>query len=79
VLPLRSGTQQLQVCVTLRIAIEYRWTASAAANQTISSEAVLPLPEPCVPALAEHRLMLERWRADAGEAWHENDLVVGTR
>ena len=72
-LPLRSGTQQLQVCVTLRIAIEYRWTASAAANQTISSEAVLPLPEPCVHALVEHRLMVERWLilwlAEHREAW----------
>ena len=38
----------------------------------------LPLPEPCVHALAEHRLMVERWRVDAGEAWHENDLVFST-
>ena len=46
---------------------------------TISSEAVLPLPEPCVHAVAEHRLMVERWRVDAGKAWHENDLVFSTR
>jgi integrase len=30
-------------------------------TKTISSEAVLPLPEACVHALAEHRLMVERW------------------
>jgi integrase len=48
-------------------------------TKTISSEAVLPLPELCVAALAEHRLMVERWRADAGKAWHENDLVFSTR
>jgi integrase len=40
-------------------------------TKTISSEAVLPLPEPCVHALAQHRLMVERWRADAGKAWHD--------
>jgi integrase len=48
-------------------------------TKTISSEAVLPLPEPCVHAVAEHRLMVERWRVDAGKAWHENDLVFSTR
>ncbi|HEY6688895.1 MAG TPA: site-specific integrase [Propionibacteriaceae bacterium] len=48
-------------------------------TKTISSEAVLPLPEPCVHALAEHRAVVERWRADAGKAWHENDLVFSTR
>jgi integrase len=47
-------------------------------TKTISSEAVLPLPELCVDVLAAHRLMVERWRADAGEAWHENDLVFST-
>jgi hypothetical protein len=48
-------------------------------TKTISSEAVLPLPELCVDALAAHGLMVERWRADAGKAWHENDLVFSTR
>ena len=48
-------------------------------TKTISSEAVLPLPEACVHALAEHRLMVERWKADAGKLWHENDLVFSTR
>ena len=48
-------------------------------TKTVSSDAVLPLPEPCVHALAQHRLMVERWRADAGIAWHENDLVFSTR
>jgi integrase len=48
-------------------------------TKTISSEAVLPLPEACVHALAEHRLMVERWKADAAKSWHENDLVFSTR
>src|SRR5688572_9574194 len=40
-------------------------------DRAIAAAAVLPLPEPCVEALAKHRLMVERWRADAGKAWHE--------
>src|SRR5215203_7309364 len=48
-------------------------------TKTVSSEAVLPLPEPCVLALGQHRSMVERWRADAGDAWHDNDLVFSTR
>ena len=48
-------------------------------TKTISSEAVLPLPELCVDALAAHRLMVERWKVEAGKAWHENDLVFSTR
>jgi hypothetical protein len=40
-------------------------------TKTISSEAVLPLPEACVHAFAEHRLMVERWKADTAKSWHE--------
>jgi integrase len=48
-------------------------------TKTVSSESVLPLPEPCVHALSQHRSIVERWRAEAGDAWHDNDLVFSTR
>lgn len=48
-------------------------------TKTISSEAVLPLPEVCVSALRQQR---ERQRAasvSAGDAWHSMGLVVTSR
>jgi integrase len=48
-------------------------------TKTTSSEAVLPLPKICVDALVSHRAMTDRWRALAGPAWHDNDLVLSTR
>jgi integrase len=47
-------------------------------TKTISSEAVLPCRNPACKPFAEHRLTVEH-RADAGKAWHENDLVFSTR
>lgn len=48
-------------------------------TKTRSSEGTLPLPGICVTALRE-RLGLEReWRAEAGEAWQDHDLVLTTR
>ena len=48
-------------------------------TKTISSEAVLPLPDICVAALVSHRAMTDKWRLAAGEAWHDHDLVLSTR
>lgn len=48
-------------------------------TKTVSSEAVLPLPDLCLQALAAHRALTNSWRLAAGEAWHDNDLVLSTR
>lgn len=48
-------------------------------TKTVSSEAVLPLPDLCVQALGAHGELSDRWRAAAGEAWHETGLVMSTR
>jgi hypothetical protein len=48
-------------------------------TKTVSSEAVLPLPELCLQALTAHRALTNGWRLAAGPAWHDNDLVLSTR
>jgi integrase len=48
-------------------------------TKTVSSEAVLPLPDMCVEALVAHRGMQEGWRVAAGPAWHDTGLVLATR
>jgi integrase len=48
-------------------------------TKTVSSDAVLPLPDICVEALTAHRAMTNRWRLAAGVAWHDHDLVLSTR
>ena len=48
-------------------------------TKTISSEAVLPLPDICVAALLSHRAMTDKWRLAAAKAWHDHDLVLSTR
>ena len=48
-------------------------------TKTISSEAVLPLPDICQEALTSHRAMTNAWRLAAGPAWHDTGLVLSTR
>lgn len=48
-------------------------------TKTASSSAPLPLPDICLDALRSHRDLAEKWRADAGEAWHDSGLVLTTR
>jgi integrase len=63
-------------------------------TKTTSSVAVGPLPEPCVQALAEYRLMVERWRQmqakpgmrmilysalAAGSRWIRATSIAGSR
>jgi integrase len=49
------------------------------ATKTVSSEAVLPLPEICLDALSSHQELAQRWEAAAGPAWHDTGLVLTTR
>ncbi|HSV64795.1 MAG TPA: site-specific integrase [Mycobacteriales bacterium] len=48
-------------------------------TKTEASDTILPLPDLCAAALHEHRQRQERWRADAGPAWHDDGLVLTTR
>ena len=48
-------------------------------TRTVSSDAVLPLPELCTAALASHRALPAAWQLAAGPAWHDTGLVLCTR
>lgn len=48
-------------------------------TKTSTSDAVLPLPDICIEALKSHRALANRRRLEAGEAWHDTDLVLTTR
>lgn len=48
-------------------------------TKTASSDATLPLPPICVVALRRHREAQEAAKAAAGDARHENGLVITTR
>ncbi len=49
------------------------------ATKTVSSEAVLPLPDICLDALHSHQELVWQWQAAAGAAWHDTGLVLTTR
>ncbi|ADU46575.1 tyrosine-type recombinase/integrase [Intrasporangium calvum] len=48
-------------------------------TKTTSSDAPLPLPEICVSALEQRRVVEAKWRLAAGEAWAGAGLVMTTR
>jgi integrase len=48
-------------------------------TKTVSSDAVLPLPQVCIEALRSHRALKNRRRIEAGPAWHHSGLVFTTR
>ncbi len=47
-------------------------------TKTKSSEATLPLPEICVTSLLDRMELDRSWRAEAAEAWQDNNLVLTT-
>ncbi|MDO7867265.1 tyrosine-type recombinase/integrase [Nocardioides jiangxiensis] len=53
--------------------------STASATKTASSDALLPLPDICVEALRSHRVLSNRWKRRAGEAWHDSGLVFSTQ
>lgn len=48
-------------------------------TKTISSEAVLPLPDICIGALRDRQELEGKWRAEVAEAWQASGLVLTTR
>lgn len=48
-------------------------------TKTTSSDAPLPLPEICVSALEQRRVVEAKWRLAVGEAWAGTGLVMTTR
>lgn len=48
-------------------------------TKTKTSEAPLPLPDICVQALEQRKVVEARWRLAAGEAWAGSGLVLTTR
>lgn len=66
--------------------VRIRWQLQRAGGQlvrrptkTVSSDAVLPLPQVCIDALRSHRTLENRRRLEAGPAWHDSGLVFTTR
>lgn len=66
--------------------VRIRWQLQRAEGQlvrrptkTVSSDAVLPLPQVCIDALRSHRTFENRRRLEAGPAWHDSGLVFTTR
>jgi integrase len=66
--------------------VRIRWQLQRAGGQlvrrptkTVSSDAVLPLPQVCIDALRSHRALENRRRLEAGPAWHNSGLVFTTR
>jgi len=48
-------------------------------TKTRKSRRTLALPERCVDVLREHRLRQEQIRKQAGDKWHDNDLVFASQ